>query len=82
MPAVKARKKIEEVETTQVERLLVSSRFVLCDELTRQIKAVEARLEEEANKEERAQLLMTSRDRADQRHGTYSHARRCSTLSP
>ncbi|MBK9438093.1 MAG: IS110 family transposase [Chloracidobacterium sp.] len=59
LPAVKARKKIEEVETTQVERLLVSSRFVLCDELTRQIKAVEARLEEEANKEERAQLLMT-----------------------
>ncbi|MBK7804025.1 MAG: transposase [Chloracidobacterium sp.] len=35
LPAVKARKKIEEVETTQVERLLVSSRFVLCDELTR-----------------------------------------------
>lgn len=59
LPAVKARKKIEEVETTEVERLLVGSRFLLCDELTRQIKAIEARLEEEVDKEENARLLMT-----------------------
>ncbi|MBK7513859.1 MAG: transposase [Chloracidobacterium sp.] len=58
LPVVKARKKIEEVETTQVERLLVSSRFVLCDELTRQIRPWRA-ARRRANKEERAQLLMT-----------------------
>lgn len=52
-------KKIEEVETTEVERLLVASRFLLCDELTKQIKTIEARLAEEAENEERAKLLMT-----------------------
>ncbi len=59
LPAVKARKKIEEVETTEVERLLVASRFLLCDELTVQIKAIEARLGEEAEMDENAKLLMT-----------------------
>lgn len=59
LPAVKARKKIEEVETTEVERLLVGSRFLLCDELTKQIKAIEARLAEEVDNERQAKLLMT-----------------------
>lgn len=59
LPAVKARKKIEEVETTEVERLLVGSRFLICDELTKQIKAIERKLEEEVDNEENAKLLMT-----------------------
>jgi len=59
LPAVKARKKVEEVPATEVERLLVGSRFLLCDELTVQIKTVEARLAEEVDKDERARLLMT-----------------------
>lgn len=59
LPAVKARRKIEEVETTDVERLLVGSRFLLSDELTRQIKAVETRLDEEVERDDKAKLLMT-----------------------
>ena len=59
LPAVKAKPKLIDAATTGTEELLVSSRLLLSDELTRQIKAVEARLEEEADKEEQAKLLMT-----------------------
>jgi transposase len=59
LPAVKARKKLLEVPGTETEQLLLSSRFLLYDELTRQIKALEAKLEKEAERDEGAQLLMT-----------------------
>ena len=57
--SVKARKTLVEAAGTGTEELLVGSRLLLSDELTRQIKAVEARLEEEADKEEQVKLLLT-----------------------
>lgn len=54
LPSVKARSKLVEAAGTVTEELLVSSRLLLCDELTRQIKALEARLEEEVDKEEQS----------------------------
>jgi transposase len=59
LPAVKARKTLVEAAGTGTEELLVSSRLLLSDELTRQIKAVEARLEEQVDKEEQIKLLLT-----------------------
>ncbi len=59
MPAVKARKKLIEAPGTETEQFLLSSRLVLFDELTRQIKVLEVKLEEEANKEQRIQLVRT-----------------------
>ena len=59
LPAVKARKKLLEAPATDTETLLVTSRFRLFDEITGQIKALEARLEEKAEMEERVKLLMT-----------------------
>jgi transposase len=59
LPAVKARAKLLDAAGTETEQLLAGSRLLLCDELTKQIKAVEARLEEEAGKEERVKLLLT-----------------------
>jgi len=59
LPGIKARKKLVDAPASETEQLLLSSRFLLYDELTRQIKAVEAKLEEEANKDERVQLLRT-----------------------
>ncbi len=59
MPAVKARKKLIEEPTGDVETLLLNSRLELFDHLTKEIKALEARLEEMAEQEDRAKLLMT-----------------------
>jgi transposase len=59
LPAVKARKTLLEAVGTDTEKLLVGSRLLLADELTRQIKALEARLEEEVDKEEQVKLLLT-----------------------
>lgn len=59
MPAVKARPKLLDAPGTDVETLLVTSRLLLFDELTLQIKALEARLEEEVDKDSRVKLLLT-----------------------
>lgn len=59
MPAVKGRKKLVEAAVTDVETLLVTSRLLLYDEITVQMKALEARLEKLAEEDERAKLLMT-----------------------
>jgi len=59
MPAVKARKKLADIPATETEKLLLSSRLVLFDELTRQITDLETKLEEEADKDARVQLLRT-----------------------
>lgn len=76
LPGVKARKRLLEAPDTDAEEFLLSSRLLLFDELTTQIKALEARIEKEAEEDERARLLMTHPGIGfDQRHGTYSHAR-------
>jgi transposase len=59
LPAVKARRRLVEVPATGTEKFLLGSRLLLFDELTVQIKALEARLEEEADKEQRIELLRT-----------------------
>lgn len=59
MPAVKGRKKLVEASVTEVERLLVTSRLVLYDEITVQMKALETRLVQTAEADERAKLLLT-----------------------
>ncbi len=60
LPGIKSRKKLVEAPgTTETESLLLSSRLSLFDELTRQIKVTEAKLEEEADKEERIQMIRT-----------------------
>jgi transposase len=59
LPAVKARKKLVEAPGTETEQILLSSRLLLFDELTRQIKAIEVKLEEEADKEKRIHLIRT-----------------------
>lgn len=59
MPAVKARKKLLDTPGTDVETLLVSSRLLLFDEITAQMKALEVRLEKLAEEDERVRLLMT-----------------------
>jgi transposase len=45
--------------STETERLLLGSRLLVYDELTRQITSVAAKLEEEADKDERVKLLRT-----------------------
>jgi transposase len=59
MPAVKARKKLSDAPDTEVETLLVTSRLLLFDEITAQMKALEARLETRAEEDGRVKLLMT-----------------------
>ena len=59
LPAVKARQKLIDAPSTETERLLLSSRLLVYDELTRQITSVVAKLEEEADKDERVKLLRT-----------------------
>jgi transposase len=59
LPGIKSRKKILDAPTTDNDEFLVSSRLLLYDELTRQIASVEAKLEEEADKETRIKLLRT-----------------------
>ena len=59
LPAVKVRKKLIEAPGTETEQLLLSSRLLMYDELTRQITSVETKLEEEADKDKRVGLLRT-----------------------
>jgi len=59
MPAVKGRRKLVAAPVTEIETLLVTSRLVLFDEITAQMKALESRLEQLAAADERARLLMT-----------------------
>lgn len=60
LPGIRSRKKLVEAPgTTETESLLLSSRLSLFDEITRQIKVTEAKLEQEADKEERIQLIRT-----------------------
>jgi transposase len=59
LPAVKARRKLLEAPATETEEFLLSSRFLLYDELTRQMTAIDAELEDKAGGQERVQLLMT-----------------------
>ena len=59
MPAVKGRRKLVDAPVTEIETLLVTSRLVLFDEITAQMKALESRLEQLAAEDERARLLMT-----------------------
>jgi transposase len=59
LPAVKARKKLMDAPDTDAEMFLLSSRFVLFDELTTQIKALETMLGKKVEEDERAKLLMT-----------------------
>jgi transposase len=59
LPAVKARRKLMDAPSTETERLLLGSRLLVYDELTRQITSVAAKLEEEADKDERVKLLRT-----------------------
>src|SRR5258708_38416334 len=59
MPAGKGRRKLVDAPVTEIETLLVTSRLVLFDEITAQMKALESRLEQLAAADERARLLMT-----------------------
>jgi transposase len=59
MPAVKGRRKLVDAPVTDVETLLLNSRLRLYDEITVQMKALEERLDQLAEKDERAKLLMT-----------------------
>lgn len=60
LPGIRSRQRLLEAPgTTGTESLLLSSRLSLYDEITRQIKVTEAKLEEEADKGERIQLLRT-----------------------
>jgi transposase len=62
LPGVRARQKLIDAALTATEELLVGSRLLLCDELSRQIKALEARLEEEeeeVDKGKQVKLLRT-----------------------
>ncbi len=55
----KNKQKLRDAALAGTESFLVDSRLSLFDELTRQISAIEERLEEEANKEVNVKLLMT-----------------------
>lgn len=59
LPAVKGRKKLLEVPISEAEKFLLSSRLMLYDELTRQMKALEDKIQERATGQERVALLMT-----------------------
>ena len=59
LPALKARRKLIEAPATETEKFLLDSRLLLFDDLTVQIKAIEARLEQEADKEPRIEVLRT-----------------------
>jgi transposase len=59
LPAVKARRKLLETAGTETEELLLSSRLLLMDELTCQIKALEERIQQRAGRHEGVELLLT-----------------------
>lgn len=54
-----AKQRVVEAVENETERLLINSRFALYEELNVEIKKLEDQLKEEANKDERAKLLMT-----------------------
>jgi transposase len=59
LPAVKGRRKLLEVEGSDTESFLLSSRILLYEELTRQMKALEERILESVSQHEKVELLMT-----------------------
>jgi transposase len=59
LPAVKARRKLVEAAATEAEEFLLNSRLLLFDELTRQIRALEDKIQQQAGQQEKAELLMT-----------------------
>jgi transposase len=59
LPAVKGRRKLLESPEAGVEEFLLSSRLSLYDELTRQIKALEEKIQERVHEQEKVSLLMT-----------------------
>jgi len=60
LPGIKSRKKVLEAPgTTETESLLLSSRLLLFDEITKQIEVTEAKLEEKADKQKTIELLRT-----------------------
>lgn len=60
LPGVRSRKKVLEAPgTTETESLLLNSRLLLFDEITKQIGLTEAKLEEEADKRKEIELLRT-----------------------
>lgn len=60
LPGVRSRKTVQEAPgTTETEALLLSSRLLLFDEITKQIKLTEAKLEEEVDKRKEIELLRT-----------------------
>ena len=58
LPTAKRQQRLLDEASTEIEAYLVSSRLSLYNELTRQIKALEARLEE-VDKDSRVKLLLT-----------------------
>lgn len=60
LPGIRSRKKVLDAPgTTETESLLLSSRLLLFDEITKQMKLTEAKLEEEADKQKMVELLRT-----------------------
>ena len=59
MPAVKGRRKLVDAPVTDIETLLVGSRLELFDDLTRQLRVIQQRLQSLAEDDKRARLLMT-----------------------
>ena len=54
-----AKQKLDAAVENETERLLIDSRFTLFEELNVEIKKLEDELEKEANKDEKAKLLLT-----------------------
>lgn len=60
LPGIRSRNQVLNAPgTTETEGLLLSSRLLLFDEITKQIKLTEAKLEEEADKQKAIELLRT-----------------------
>ena len=60
LPGIRSRKKVLAAPgTTETESVLLGSRLLLFDELTRQIEVTEAKLEERANNQRAIELLRT-----------------------
>lgn len=59
LPTAKRQQRLLDEASTEIEEYLVSSRLSLYNELTIQIKALETRLEQGVDKDERIKLLLT-----------------------
>ena len=60
LPGIRSRKQVTQAPgTTETESLLLGSRLLLFDELTRQIEVTEAKLDEKANNQRAIELLRT-----------------------